>query len=66
MTIKFLTTDAFNAGLTLLHSHNFIFDLYRSEQTLKFFTQEMIDNAKTMLAARSISDYEILPYSWLA
>lgn len=65
MNIKFVTEQAFQAGYNLLLSHNFIFDLYRSEQTLKFFTQEMINNAKTMLATRSITDYEVLPYDWL-
>lgn len=67
MTIKFLSQEAFNAGLNLLFSHNFIFDLYRSEYTLKFFTDEMINNAKTMLASRNINegDYSVLPYEWL-
>jgi hypothetical protein len=68
MTIKFLTDQAFKTGYNILFSHNFIFDLYRAEQTFKFFTDEMINNAKIMLASRQLTeseDYLILPYDWL-
>lgn len=68
MIIKFLTDSAFEAGLTVLFSHNFIFDLYRSTQQLKFFTEEMINNAETMLNSRSLTagiDYIVTPYDHL-
>lgn len=69
MTIKFLTDAALKTGHTILFSHNYIFDLYKSELTLKFFTDEMINNAKIMLSSRSLvenEDYLVLPYSWLS
>ena len=68
MTIKFLTDVALTTGYKILFSHNYIFDLYKSELTLKFFTDEMINNAKVMLASRSLVegvDYLTQPYSWL-
>lgn len=68
MIIQFQTDSAFKSGLTLLHSYNFIFDLYRSKQMLKFFTEEMINNAKLMLSSRSLmenEDYSILSYEEL-
>ena len=68
MNIKFLTDTAFKTGHTILFSFNFIYDLYHSEMTLKFFTEEMINNAKIMLASRSLNegvDFEVLPYEWL-
>ena len=69
MTIKFLTDAAFKTGYTILFSHNYIFDLYKEELTLKFFTGEMINNAKIMLESRSLheeDDYVVLPYSCLS
>jgi hypothetical protein len=64
MSIHFLDNNAFQSALTLLHSHNFIFDLYRADKILKFFTDEMLNNAKVMLSSRSITDgddYDVKP-----
>lgn len=69
MIIKFLTEQTFNTGYTLLHAYNFIYDTYRTEYMLKFFTDEMINNAKVMLSSQSLNeddDYIVLPYSCLS
>jgi len=63
MQIKFLNDQAFKTGYTLLHGHNFIFDTYKSESTMKFFYLEMLEKAKSMLVSRNLqegSDYNII------
>lgn len=63
MQIKFLNDEAFKTGYTLLHGHNFIFDTYKSESTMKFFYLEMLEKAKSMLTSRNLqegSDYNII------
>lgn len=63
MQIKFLNDEAFKTGYTLLHGHNFIFDTYKSESTMKFFYLEMLEKAKSMLVSRNLqegSDYNII------
>ncbi len=62
MEIKFLSEQAFKTGHTLLHGHNFVFDTYKSECTMKFFYLEMLEKAKSMLTSRNLqegSDYTI-------
>lgn len=62
MEIKFLSEQAFKTGYTLLHGHNFVFDTYKSEHTMKFFYLEMLVKAKSMLTSRNLqegSDYTI-------
>jgi hypothetical protein len=62
MQIKFLSEQAFKTGYTLLHGHNFVFDTYKSECTMKFFYLEMLEKAKSMLTSRNLqegSDYTI-------
>ena len=62
MKIKFLSEQAFKTGYTLLHGHNFVFDTYKSECTMKFFYLEMLEKAKSMLTSRNLqegSDYTI-------
>lgn len=63
MQIKFLNDEAFKTGYTLLHGHNFTFDTYKSESTMKFFYLEMLEKAKSMLTSRNLqegSDYSII------
>ena len=63
MQIKFLNDKAFKTGYTLLHGHNFIFDTYKSESTMKFFYLEMLEKAKSMLVSRNLqqgADYNII------
>ena len=63
MQIKFLNDQAFKTGYTLLHGHNFIFDTYKSESTMKFFYLEMLEKAKSMLVSRNLqegADYNII------
>lgn len=63
MQIKFLNDEAFKTGYTLLHGHNFTFDTYKSENTMKFFYLEMLEKAKSMLTSRNLqegSDYSII------
>ena len=63
MQIKFQTDESFKTGYTLLHGHNFIFDTYKSETTMKFFYLEMLEKAKSMLTSRNLqegTDYDII------
>ena len=63
MQIKFLNDQAFKTGYTLLHGHNFIFDTYKSESTMKFFYLEMLEKAVSMLVSRNLqqgADYNII------
>ena len=62
MEVKFLNDEAFKTGYTVLHGHNFVFDTYKSERTMKFFYLEMLEKAKSMLISRNLqegSDYTI-------
>jgi hypothetical protein len=54
MEIKFLSDEAFKAGYTLLHGHNFTFTTYKSEKTMRFFYPEMLERAQNYLTSRSI------------
>jgi hypothetical protein len=63
MEIKFLSEQAFKTSYTLLHGHNFTFDTYKSERTMKFFYPEMLVKAKSMLTSRNVIesiDYNVV------
>lgn len=54
LLIKFADQQSFNTGFTCLNGNAFKFDNYKSELTLKLFTEESAVNAVLQMATHGL------------
>jgi hypothetical protein len=60
MIIKFKDDKSFDTAHTLLHSHSntFVYDLYKEERAMKFFTPYYLEISTEKLAQNKINSGE--------